>query len=302
MGVSELFHLVHYLQFSFYASLLMPALFLAIGGLVGLANPDGWSQLSYRLTLATAIILGACALLPINGNALRMVNVWGLPLLVASGGMLILVCADGLQRFAPPLGVGLVMLGNVLVGSNYDRFLAACPLERHRDDGQKYVGTWEDYIPGRTYSNDHVGVTRRGAFCIACDAFRLIVRHDPSARNPRATCVWLWYPVQDRYGSVFSAISSTYMWDRRMFSMDFPHMTDDAKKLLLQGSVRHLAILGASTRPLFPEARRVVRSLGHDLTMVTECDFCQTYGVPIRLLIVDVGAYANTTQEKPLLP
>ena len=180
--------------------------------------------------------------------------------MVATAGLIVLIRADCLQKFAPPLGVGLVMLANVLVSNNYERFLAACPLERRHVDGHKFVGTWEDYSHGRTYPNDHVGVTRRRAFRVACDAFRLMVRHDPSGGDPNVLGIWLWYPVQDRCGSIFSAICSTYMWNQRTLSQEFPDILDQLGERRSLGDMGRMVVLSDNARPLLPEAAKVARA------------------------------------------
>lgn len=281
-------HFLHYMQFSFYASLLLPALFLAIGGLLFLVVP-GWSAATYRLAVALAFVACLCALAPINGGTLRLANVWVFPMLVGVGAIVILLRPQRLALHAPALAIGLFGLMNALVARNFDSFLTACPLERKHNPAQEWVGVWNDPLPGR--ATRLPAPSRRKAFSIVAKSFKILVANDPHR------VLRIWYPVEETYGSIYTAVSSTYLWDQRWVSPHFPKLVNLLHepfnpRQLFEGLIVNLgatrvAILAQEDRPALDEALAALEPFGLEAKLVQEHSFSSS-GLPMKLLIVDV--------------
>jgi hypothetical protein len=279
---------LHYLQFSFYASLLLPPLFLAIGALLSLVA-GGWPEGTYRLAVAAAFAGGACALLPINGGGIGFANVWLLPLAVGAAGLAALARPRLVAGHLPAVAVGLFGLMNVLCASNFERLLAACPLERKHVPAQEWVGVWADPMPGRAYRDPQP--TRRQAFRLVADAFRLMAFHD-TYRGLR-----LWYPLDDGYASLYTAVSSTYLWDQRMLSPHFPRLDDlFGSPIDLHGTFDGLlgalgyfrvAVVCREGRPALEEARAALAGVGLRPEAVCTQSLAR-WGAPVRVLILDL--------------
>lgn len=284
----EAIRFVHFLQFSFYASLMLPGLFLATGGLLALVVPR-WSAGTYRLALAFAFVLGACTVIPLNGSVLRGTNVWLLPLLLAGGALVLMAIPRLFVRHVPALAVGLFGVVNIVIGSNYDRFVTACPLERKHVPAQEWVGTWEDPLKGRAYARPVL--TRRQAVLIVADAFRALVKHDANR------CLRLWYPTDDEYGSLYSALAATYMWDQRMVSPYFPRLENvfhdpiETREMFhgpleVYGAAR-VAVLAHQDRAVLDEATAALKKFHLEPAVVHEQTF-EARGIPVRLTILEL--------------
>jgi hypothetical protein len=312
MGVLETCGLIHFLQFSFYASLLIPSMFLAIGGLAALAFERS-EPVEREAAWLIPAVLGTVVFTPPIG-ALFEGAAWMMAAGLAAGAAVtgLWVCPGWLwrRRLCVSLAAGCVL--NFVLAHEWERFMNACPLERSHVMGERIVGTWVD-VPRRTARTDDAGfgigqreVLDLGKGLPAVTAAKLAAGSETTQYPTRVEALEavvrgvniirehdlhgdmrFWYDVAEPMGSVYSAVASTYLWDARLVSMHFPKRVDEwGRAANLEASSR-VAILSADREGVEDEARRAVEEGGLQMRVVAR-ETVREGVLPIRITVVEI--------------
>lgn len=290
LALFEGFALVRYLQFSFYASLLIPSIFLAIGAIMALVVKQ-CEKAAIRLAVAIAVLIGSLAVASVKSNWL------GWAFITAGAGLFLLFmyfqhkAAAGHKLKAPMLTTCFGAL-NILIGVEYERFLDAWPLERRHMKAVEFIGRWDDEsMEGQ--------IDRARVIQFVADTFEFLKPID------REKSIRLWYSVEEPLGSVFTATASTFMWNQRFITPTFPSLHAFGMRWPLS-DVDRLVILSDSSRNVQNELNSVmlftqVTPSQYRNTSITykeiitapyyslraEHDFNESHGFPLKATVLD---------------
>lgn len=315
MMAFEWLHIIRFLQFSFYASLLIPPMFLTLGALIALLT-ERLDTRQYVGVLAAAFVCSAWVFLaPIGDRSGLGPRLLLIPFAMGLVSFFCVVQPTLLARCTPYVAVVLFSVTNMVVGIDYERFLSACPLERAHTPGEKLVGTWVD-VPKRSRPPTNVdkakadqrvvldlmGLSRgdapekldwgmyasdfpsRSQVLLAAVEAVEVIRHYDVHRDIR-----FWYNVDEPLGSVFSAIASTYLWDVRMLGLRFPSLSDHPwGKLPDMRHTKRIVILSRPEVDVFPFAVQSLALLNLTPRLVNEHRLVKTR-VPIKMTFLDIN-------------
>jgi hypothetical protein len=179
------------LQLSYYASYLIPAIFLALGSQFAIVL-EGWSRGQFIMLCASVLFLSLLPFaLPLRSSFLPMLmrHPWWPSLLLGSLGVVLISRQAGR---AAAIGVLCVCAG--LASLSAASSTRTWALTGQADDAsiQKY------------------------AFLTLADSVRTIQQLEPKGN------VYFWYDYEGRFGRLFRSVASTYLWSYRMQSESFP--------------------------------------------------------------------------------
>jgi hypothetical protein len=221
------------LQLDYYASLLMPSMFLAVGAQLAplvKATSSRW----FRTAICGSIAILLLTLrFPRPGSSWTArweeQAPWFLLGILLVGGLLLLLKGKAPQTLAlslPILAVGLV-----------------------------------NVTDGRVRATD-LGV--------GLPAFRAIIKSSQAIRdmNP-ARESYFWYPRNEPQGTVYRAVASTYLWANRLINERFPSLEKDLDSFQSPLPNRRIVILTTDDRA-FPEAVSSFRQIGLGAQLLSE--------------------------------
>jgi 4-amino-4-deoxy-L-arabinose transferase-like glycosyltransferase len=179
------------LQLRYYASYLMPAVFLAFGSQLAIVLD--------RLSRARLVLLSSCAVavsllpyvLPVSSRILDQSrqHPWLLPLALGSFGVVVISCQ---VRYVTSLALLLACLS-----------LAALT-------AASGTRTWA--VTGQADDAAH----QKYAFLTIVDSVHAIQQLDPKGN------LYFWYTYRGHWGMLYRAVASTYVWSYRLQSEVFP--------------------------------------------------------------------------------
>jgi hypothetical protein len=189
------------LQFLHYASMLLPATFLALGGqsrgMFGRLSPEAWR----RYLVGASILLLASTLI---GPAIAWAIVWtGWPPLLLAG-LTALAAAATLQQTAGSTRRGLAAVF----------LLAACnSFVQIPNPLAASVGS-PDALKADSFTDDRV------------QAFRLVAQTVREVQKTgSAPKVWFWYSQEDPGYRLFTMVSSTHLYMYSLLNTEFPRLS-----------------------------------------------------------------------------
>jgi hypothetical protein len=208
VGILVFFQLIGQpiLQLPHYSSYFMPGVFLALGGMFGVATRE-WSRTRFVLVLV----------------AVLAVSVWPLVLRVDSGVM------EWLQQHAilPALVLGIV--GVLILG----RSQVSGGRSQGTGHGSQAVAALAVVVfavgvaalnagtSPRTWDHGELpndAGAQKAAMLAIADSARAVKELDPQGN------LYFWYDAEGRLGKVFRAVASTYLWAYRLESEKFPEL------------------------------------------------------------------------------
>jgi hypothetical protein len=306
LALLESFALVRYLQFSFYASLLIPPMFLAIGAMMAIVVKQ-WETTAIGLAVVITVLMGVLAVASVKSNWLG----WAF---ITAGIGLFLMCmyfqlkepARHLLK-APMLTTCFGAL-NILIGVEYERFLDAWPLERRHVKAVEFIGRWDDEsMDGQ--------IDRARVIQFVADIFEFLKPID------REKSIRLWYSVEEPLGSVFTAVASTFMWDQRFVTPAFPSLRAFGMRWPLSG-IDRLVILSDSKRNVQNELNSVMlftalpatKSFDNETALTqqeiitnpsyklrSEHDFRESEGISIKATVFDLPMFKTSVFTNDVL-
>ncbi len=205
--------------------------------------------------------------------------------------LLTMVIGIGLSAARREIGmfaVTFLALLNFVIALQFDRFQNECPLEQPRLNGRNLVGAWCDpeahpsVIIGLGNTDCGPDVTRAQVCQIVERSYRAIAHRDPARE------IMLWYPVDDQYGSLFTAISATRYWDISWLSPRFPKIArpDDD---LTETPPGRFALLTHDGREGLAAARAAAGRERLKMALRYRESYRDEFGVPVTLEIFDLA-------------
>lgn len=278
LGGLEAGRIVHFLQFSFYCNILLAPAFLLAGVLLA-----RWATelplAEYRAAMVVAAGVGVLAALGGTAGGLSTVALVVAP---AACALVALACLTDPRRVAlypAAWAVGLLGVGNLLIGAGYDRFVTANPLERAHMPAELQVGRWIDPMPG--VGQQYPRPNRIQVMRATVEALDLIVGHD-TRHN-----MLFWYDISEPIGTFANTVTATMMWNDRLVGMHFPSPVAHHGTWPNWDGGTKVAIISMPLRPVIAECDHVFAPHGARLYVLAVHPFVHR-GVPAVMLVTEI--------------
>ena len=270
MGVCESIGFLTYLQFSFYASMLMPSMFMAIGALMSLSITT-WKNVDYIGAIGVLICM---ALISVSPSA----NLFFGPFVIVSSVTvsvisLLIPYNKNMCNLKILALVYLIGYLNIFLNLEYKHFINAWPLERKHVNAVEFIGKWRDG------SHDYP-ITRSSVIGFVAKVFQIL---NPIYQEKRFR---FWFSTDEPMGSVFTAISSTHLWHQSFVTPNFPSLFAFNQARSLNEGER-IVVLSARERDVPKDLESVFSEKGLSYKLRLEQDFFESDEMPIKITIID---------------
>lgn len=278
LGVLEAGRIVHFLQFSFYCNILLAPTFLLAGVLLAKWVTE-LSLAEYRAAMVVAAGVGVLAALGGTAGGLTPVALVAAPLAFGLVAIACLTDPARIVRYPAAWVVGLLGVGNLLIGAGYDRFVTANPLERAHVAAELQVGRWIDPMPG--VGQQFPRPTRIQVMRATAEALELVVGHD-TRHN-----MLFWYDVSEPVGTFANTLTATMMWNERLVGMHFPSPVAHHGTWPNWDGGTKVAILALPARKVLVEADPVFAPHNCRLHVLAVHTF-EHRGVPAMMIVTEI--------------
>lgn len=278
--ISSVFNKVQYLQFSFYTSLVIPSMCIALGALLH-RSVNIVSQKNYYISLFAIIISGLFCAYVLSYKIPNTKIYLSLSFLCFIFLALLFFNLKD-KDFFPKICILLFCLINCLVGTKYYQFLSSWPLERTHVKAVDFIGKWED-------DKKSFPINRSGAIRSVAEIFSFLNSLD------KEKPIRIWYSVNEESGSIYTAVASTFLWDKRFVTPNFPSTFAFNRNWSLKNEER-VVILGNSEFNIFDPLQTTLSQLNLQHNVVLKKSFLPETGLPITATVIDLKTIPNSVQ------
>lgn len=266
----EIFKFVSFLQFSFYASLIIPPLFLAIAVLIK-KTVNKISTKAFVLSNLIVALFGFMSLFYLTNQ--QNFYFWQILIL-----LLVVFAVTILSNWPNPRNLSLLVLCgffgilNLCTATSYSSFLNKWPLERKHVYAVDFIGKWQD---------EEKNLKREDIVKLVAEVYQKLNTYD------QAKPLRFWYNVEDRYGSIFTAIASTFLWDQRFVTPHFPSLFAFNRWWPVKTGER-IVILSDLNRDVLNQIREPLKLQRLTYCLVNSQEFKNNKNALFKVTILDV--------------